>query len=475
MFDDKPVDEAYEEALDYLYGLINYELKRHDRYMASKLDPTRPGQLMEFLRSPHQRFPAIHIAGTKGKGSVAAFCAACLQAAGLRVGLYTSPHVTEFRERIRILTKADDDGRIPKDEFTSLIGQIKTAIENVPGATWFEVVTAIAFLYFDLKGIDVAVIEVGLGGRLDATNVLTPLVSVITSVSCDHTDFLGETLAEIAGEKAGIIKPGIPAVSASQQPEAMKRIVEIAEEKQSPLFVVGRDWKYEGSKLMGNGWEQELIIEYSPESSFIPQGSVFRLGLSGAHQLENATVALAALSLVRGHFPGLTREAVAAGLENVKWIGRLQILHQQPGNPMVLVDCAHNVDSALKLRHALTHDYAYERLWLVLGITMGKDISGMMELLLPLAETTVATASTHPRATNTELLASLATDLGYEIIKSYTVREALMTAWSLAGPDDLICVTGSIFVVGDLLNEWEGLQSDLSRDSANLNADRNQA
>jgi len=459
------IDDAYNEALDYLYGLINFELKRHDRYMESKLDLDRPRHLMELLGSPHEKFPSIHIAGTKGKGSVAAICAECLRESGLKVGLYTSPHVREFRERIRILTADDGDGRISRESFVELMQRMHTAVERIPEATWFEVVTAVAFTYFAERHVDVAVVEVGLGGRLDATNVLTPMVSVITSLSYDHTEFLGDTLAQIAGEKGGIIKPGIPVVTSSQKAEALERLVEIANERHSKLYVVGRDWVYRNGDRDVTDGKQALIIERSADPAFIPPGSSFRLALAGAHQLENATVAVAALSHVRTRFPRLTLSTVAATTERVEWIGRLQIMHQERGTPTIVVDCAHNVDSASKLRIALSHDYHYDKLWIILGVTIGKDVAGMMNELLPLSETAIATVSTHPRASDPSAIAELAAELGYEVIQSANVREAVLTAWNLAGPRDLICVTGSIFVVGDLLNEWDTLKSQLLQTS----------
>lgn len=455
------IDDAYNEALDYLYGLINFELKRHDRYMESKLDLDRPRELMAFLGSPQEQFPSIHIAGTKGKGSVAAICAECLRASGLKVGLYTSPHVREFRERIRVLTADDGDGRISRESFTELMGRMHAAVDSIPTITWFEVVTAVAFLYFAQQQVDIAVVEVGLGGRLDATNVVTPMVSVITSLSYDHTEFLGDTLAQIAGEKGGIIKPGVPVVTSSQEREALDRLAEIADQRHSRLYVVGRDWVYRNGDRDITGGKQALIIERSADPAFVPPGSSFRLALAGAHQLENATVALAALSHIRSRFPQVTLSTIAATTERIEWIGRLQTMHQEEGTPTILVDCAHNVHSASKLRVALSHDYRYDKLRLILGVTLGKDVAGMMKELLPLAETTIATVSTHPRASDPSTIAELAAELGYEVMQSTSVRDAVHTAWNLAGPRDLICVTGSIFVVGDLLNEWDTLKSQL--------------
>lgn len=464
--------DRFQQALDYLYSFINFEHQRLDRYTASKLDPSRPQRLIEFLGSPHKQFPAIHIAGTKGKGSVAAMCAASLQAAGLKVGLYTSPHMQEFRERIRVLLPAvhdsresgnqvtADDGRISETTFVTLMEQVKTAVPHFPEVTWFEILTAIAFLHFAQEQVDVAVVEVGLGGRLDATNILTPLVSVITSLSLDHTQLLGDTVAEIATEKGGIIKPGVPVVTSAQPAEAMERLLAIAAERESPISVIGRNWLYEG-RLDPHSGKQTLIIRQSPDHAFIPDDATFSLALSGEHQLENATVALAALTAIRSHFPGLDLRAVQTGLATVAWPGRLQTLFEGEGLPTILVDSAHNVDSAIKLRQALSHQYLYENLWLVFGATVDKDIPGMLAQLLPIARMTIVTASTHPRAAGVDDLARLAADLGYDTMTAPNVAAAVSSAWLLAGSYDLICVTGSIFVVGDLLNQWESLQSHL--------------
>ncbi len=452
--------QAYDQALDFLYGLINFEMRQHDRYMASKLDATRPHRLMEFLGDPHRQFPSIHIAGTKGKGSVAAMCAASLRAAGYRVGLYTSPHVQEFRERIRILTPADGDGRIPQADFVALMEEMKTAVAAIEGITWFELVTAIAFKHFARQKVDVAVVEVGLGGRLDATNVLTPLVSVITRLSFDHTDLLGNTLPQIAWEKGGIIKPGIPVVTAPQQPEAGQKLVEIAVERESPISVVGQNWQFEGRRQKAEGGKQELIITHSP-SDFCPHSSAFPLALVGDHQVENGAVAMAALAAAASQLSDLTLDAVRIGLATVQWNGRLQTVHESPDAPTLLVDCAHNADSAIRLRRALTHDYHYDKLWLIFGASAGKDIVGMLHELLPLATGSVATISSHPRADDPAEIAQLAAEAGYEMVTTTDLATALTRVWSKAAPNDLICMTGSIFVVGDLLNQWENLQSTL--------------
>ncbi|MFZ0549105.1 MAG: folylpolyglutamate synthase/dihydrofolate synthase family protein [Candidatus Promineifilaceae bacterium] len=456
----------YQKALDFLYGFANFEHKRIEQYSPENVSLDRPIKLLELLGNPQKTFPAVHIAGTKGKGSVSAMAAASLRAAGYRVGLYTSPHLQEFRDRIRILTPEDEDGRISEAQVVAGVERMKPAIEQVPGITWFELITALAFLHFGEQQIDVAVVEVGLGGRLDATNVLTPLVSVITSISYDHTYLLGDTLAEIAGEKAGIIKERVPVVSAPQESSALDKIEMVAQAHHSSLMVVGRDWSFQSALSSRQSAEKrgkQVIAVVPPSGSHLTAApTTFELALVGHHQQENAVVALAALEIISEYFPQLTLEAVRTGLATVSWPGRLQTLHVGNGTPTLLVDCAHNVDSAQKLAFALQNDYRYERLWLVLGVTADKDVSGIVETLLPLAEGTIVTTSGHPRAASPRDLLQITAEAGFEAQPAATVPEAVEAAWAYASPDDLICVTGSIFVVGDLLNQWDGLQSQLN-------------
>lgn len=449
------MNESYRNALDYLYTFVNFEHKRIDQYTSEHIDPARPARLLALLGDPHQRYPAIHIAGTKGKGSVAAMCAFSLRAAGLKVGLYTSPHLTEFRERFRVLTPGDADGRISEPEFVEVVNQLKGVVQQVPGLTWFELVTAVGFLYFARREVDVAVVEVGLGGRLDATNVITPLVSVITSLSLDHTDLLGSTLVEIAAEKGGIIKPGIPVVTAPQPADALARLQTIAQEKAAPLIIVGRDYTWE-AVAAGPGSQQ--IIVNSQKLTGNSQRKI-RIPLAGGHQQENGVVALAALDVVGAYFPTLTAAAVAEGMAAVQWPGRLQTLHQAPHTPTILLDSAHNPHSAKKLADALRETYTYRRLYLVLGITADKNVAGILQQLLPLANAVFVTRADHPRAAVPEDLQRLVVESGYQAQSCATVAEALQMAWKSAGPGDLICVTGSIFVIGDLLNQWDRLQS----------------
>jgi dihydrofolate synthase/folylpolyglutamate synthase len=470
------MNDRYQEAVDYLYSFVNFEHRQIETYAPENISLDRPRRLLSYLGNPHLSFNSIHIAGTKGKGSVAAMCATCLREAGLTVALYTSPHLQDFRDRIRVLRPGDGDGRIPPERVADLVDELKPAIDRVPDLTWYELVTALGFLHFAYEKVDFAVVEVGLGGRLDATNLLQPLVSVITSLSFDHTYLLGNTLSEIAAEKGGIIKPGVPVITSPQEPEAMQQLVKIAESRGAPMTIIGRDWDWRpgpSTKLgqnHGKGWEQEIVITKTPPKAFIPLSTRFSLALAGRHQQENALVAIAALNAIQPDYPAVDVESVRGGMENVNWPGRLQVLPHDEGRPIVLLDCAHNVDSAEKLAYTLIEDCVYEELWLVLGATVDKDVKGILRVLLPLSDNVILTASSHPRACSPAELFQMATDLGYEVMLSTNVTDAFKSAWRRAGPDDLICIAGSIFVVGDLLNQWEGLQFGLPAESRYLSA-----
>lgn len=454
----------YDAALDFLYQFVNYERKMTEIYAPEKMDPSRPARLLRALGDPHRQFRSIHIAGTKGKGSVAAMCATALRATGLTVGLYTSPHLRDLRERIRILTPDDGQGYITQEAFVALVDDLRGVTRRMPGLTWFELMTAMAFMHFARNRVDVAVVEVGLGGRLDATNVLTPLVSVITSLSLDHTGLLGNTLAQIAAEKGGIIKKGVPVICANQAEEAMTVIRRIADEHDAPLSVVGDAWQFEGRELFVDSNTcagQVITITRAPQTAAITAQAEFKLSLSGSYQQENAVVALATLGVVSQHFPELGLEAMRRGLSEVQWPGRLQILHQGNDTPTLLIDGAHNADSAQKLANYLQSGCRYDRLWLILGVTADKNVRGILQPLLPLAAGAIVTRADNPRATDPQVLKETARDLGHVVHIEPDIATAVASLWSVARPTDLICVSGSLYIVGDLLNCWESLKSRL--------------
>lgn len=451
---------SYPEALDYLYSFVDYSLERSYRYSPDVFDLGRVRGLLARLGDPQTRYPSIHVAGTKGKGSVSALTASALSAAGYRTGLYTSPHLVRFTERIRI-------GRdeIPEAEVGRIVGELKPHVEAVPGLTTFELTTALAFVYFARAGVDFAVVEVGLGGRLDATNIILPQVSVITSLSYDHMHLLGDTLSQIAGEKAGIIKPGVPVVLAPQQREAELVVEEVADRQGAPLVRVGRDWLYAagGHDLSGQSlyvWssqEQPLMdafVESAGEEEWVPPR--FDVPLLGHHQVVNAAVAYAALRVLRDRGFGVPEEAIRAGFLAVEWPGRFQVLSRSPA---VVVDSAHNRDSALKLRIALDDYFPGQPVTLIFGASADKDIAGMLEELLPRVSRLIVTQAVHPRAAEPQELSALAHGHGVRVELRSPVEEALRFAVEAARPGEVIVSAGSLFVAGEMLAAWPAVRA----------------
>jgi dihydrofolate synthase/folylpolyglutamate synthase len=452
-------NDPYQEALDYLYSFVDYSVERSYRYSAEVFELQRVRDLLHAMGDPHQEYRSFHIAGTKGKGSVSSLIASVLRVAGYDVGLYTSPHLTRFNERIQINGQAITD-----DEFAQLVEGIKPAVSSVENLTLFEIVTAMAFKFFAMRSVDFAVVEVGLGGRLDATNVLLPLVSVITSLSYDHMHLLGESLTDIAREKAGIIKPGIPIILAPQQHEALKTVEAIAHEKEARLVLVGRDWLFspgthdlDGQSLYIWSQEEQPLMdayvesaggeEWAPPKYWIP--------LLGHHQVVNAAVAYAALAEAVKCGLDLPNGSIRKGFRSVEWPGRFQILSREP---VVILDSAHNRDSALKLRIALDDYFPGQPVTLIFGASADKDIEGMLTELLPRASTLIVTQAQHPRAEEPERLAAIGHSHGARVEQFDDIEEALSHALENAGPESVILVAGSIFVAGQALEAWHALR-----------------
>ena len=415
---------TYSEALAYLNQFINYERTQPQQYAPETLSLDRVDHLLDRIGRPDRAYRSIHIAGTKGKGSTAAMIESCLRAAGYRTGFYTSPHLHTFRERMRV-----DNEYISQDMFAQLVDELEPQLGAVGGVTWFEIVTTLAFMFFARKQIDVAVLEVGLGGRFDATNVVTPLVSVITSLSLDHMNLLGATIEQIAFEKAGIIKPHVPVVSAPQAPEA--------------LDVLRRVARVRGVKLI-------LPRPQAPssETRFSIAGEGVKLPLLGAHQLSNAAVAVAALQVTNERGLFVSDAAIRQGLETVTWPGRLEILNR---DPLLVVDGAHNGDSAQKLAQALYDVFGVEKWTLVIGVSGDKDVPAIFAALMPRAERVIVTRARSVRAADVELLAEQVVKHGQEPCLASSVREALTVAQQSAEP---IIVTGSLFTVADAREAW---------------------
>lgn len=422
---------TYAEALDYLNRFISYERQQPAIYSPETLSLDRVHRLLDRLERPDRTFPAIHIAGTKGKGSTAAMIEAGLRAAGYRTGLYTSPHLHTFRERIRV-----NNELITREAFARLVDELEPHIAAVPGLTWFEIVTTLAFLHFAQARIEAGVIEVGLGGRFDATNVLTPLVSVITSLSMDHMNLLGPTLAHIAFEKAGIIKRRVPVVSAPQPPEAFDVLRRVARFRATTITLVGRD-------VMVGPIEQTLAAQRLRVND-----GEFQIPLLGAHQVINAATAVTALHIAGGRGLPVSDDAIRAGLRHVQWPGRLEILSREP---LLVVDGAHNGDSAQQLARALREVFGRADWTLIIGVSADKDIPTMLDALLPIAARVIVTRARSVRAADVETLGRQITDRGRAPALTRSVPEALDLALQSPAP---IIVTGSLFTVADARAAW---------------------
>lgn len=426
---------AYAEALDYIFSRTNFERKQMPKYAMTTLDLSRTRRLLAALDNPLHHFPVLLIAGTKGKGSTAAISHSILCAAGYKAGLYSSPHLHTFRERIRVGHQL-----ISPERVIALAEEIRPHADKIEGLTAWEVMTALAFLTFAQEQVEVAVLEVGLGGRLDATNVTEPAVSVITSISYDHVHLLGNTLTLIAREKAGIIRPGGTVISAPQYPEAMSAIEAVCREQNARLTVVGDEvaWRVGRASLAGQ--------------TFYLAGESYSLPLLGRHQTTNAVTAITAVQALAEKLGlTITSEAMQTGVAGVNWPGRLEILSREP---LVLVDSAMNGDSAEKLRDTLADYFPGRSLLLVFGASNDHDYAVMLQALLPSARRAIMTQANHPRATPPETLAQTAQALGYRVSLAQTVAEALALALESGEDRDLVCVAGSLFCVADARLAW---------------------
>lgn len=437
----------YKEALQYLYGLTNYEIKSTFAYAPQYFDLKRVYRLLDALGNPHHHFRTVHVAGTKGKGSTCAMLASILQAAGYRTGLYTSPHLHTFRERIQV-----DGSYIPESAFAGLTHKIRPHAEQDKELTTFEVATALAFAYFAQMGIEIGVVEVGLGGRLDATNVILPLVSVITTIGHDHMHILGKTLAEIAAEKAGIIKEGIPVVTAPQQPAALTVIQSKCAEKRSALHEVGREWQWRATQatLDGQTFTVAPRLNRGHDKDKTPYRAL-HTPLLGKHQLRNAAVVLATVETLREDGFQISDAAVRQGLSRVFWPARFEVLGREP---FFVVDGAHNVDSARSLAQTLTQFFPKLQPWFVLAILSDKDIAAILKQLLPLARGALFARSHHPRAADPWHLqeASAPYPIPTEVVEH--VEQATERAVQWAGQDGLVVAAGSFTTAGAARETW---------------------
>jgi len=439
---------SYPDALAWIYGIGDTE--RSGVFVRDREDNlARMRALLELLDNPERAYTVTHIAGTKGKGSTAALLAAILQAAGVRTGLYTSPDLHTFRERMRV-----DGTLIDEAEVVRLLPRLQEAMarrdRTMGPLITYDVATALAMLYFREAAAQHVVLEVGLGGRLDATNVVWPpslLATGISSISYDHMETLGHTLGEIAGEKAGIVKAGVPVVTSAQADEAVTVIERIATERGAPFVRVGPSgtagcaYTYMPGGATSDG---QTFAVRTPLGEYRD----LRLGLLGEHQLENATLALALGEHLREAGLPIDEEAIRQGLAQARWPGRLQVVAREP---WVVVDGAHNADSFARMFAALRRHLAFDRLILVLGVFADKDLSGIAaEVARAQVALVVATTSPSPRTAAPEALAAVlhAAAPQLEVRTVENSSAAIAQALEAASPRDLVCVAGSVYLAG---------------------------
>jgi len=432
---------AYDEAIKYLYNRTNYEQEKHLRYNVDTFNLKRMEHLLSLVGNPHTKIDTVHIAGTKGKGSTATMLAKMLEANGYKVGLYTSPHVVNLHERIMVNSEM-----ISRTAMLGLLNRIYKPVEKVSknsNPTFFEIMTALAFMHFvDVKA-DVSVIETGLGGRLDSTNVIKPKVVGITNLSIDHQRQLGSTIEEIAKEKAGIFKHGVPIVTVQQDPNAMRILKTQAAAVKAPLSVTGVDidfsHRFETSPEHG---PHNRVCLTTPTSRF----EHLRVPLHGIHQAINCGLALAMLDKLKGCGYIIDNDKAVEGLSKVKLLGRMEMICE---DPRILIDAAHNAASIRALMHAIGQNIPYDSMIVIFGCNEDKDVKGMLRELQFGADKVIFTRSTSARAMSPDELAEAYVAISSKMCQSAAnLGEALRLAKSAVGKEDLICITGSFYLIG---------------------------
>jgi dihydrofolate synthase / folylpolyglutamate synthase len=443
----------YQQAEEYILSFTDYEKIPGIAYTAANYDLRRMEKLLKPLGNPQLGPKTVHIAGTKGKGSTAVMICQTLISAGYKTGLFTSPHLHTLRERLRI-----NGYMISESDFAALVTEIKPIVESVNKQadfgelTTFEILTAVVFAYFDRNRADFQVVEVGLGGRLDATNVIKPDVCVITSISLDHTEILGDSVAKITVEKAGIIKPGCIVVSAPQINEAAEIIKEVCRRQGAKLIQVGEDVTWQ--KTAGDSCCQTLTIRSKTGNYELT------IPLLGDFQLENAATSLAAIEALVSLGANISPHNISRGFGKVKWPGRLQILSREP---LVIVDGAHNAYSMKKLVENIKRYCNYQRCLVIFGTSCDKDIEGMVREIKTISSNIVITSSTHPRAASISSLMETFHRLHIKTTAKGNVAAALSQTLASAEKSDLILITGSLFIAGEAISYFEQRKNNSTR------------
>ena len=452
----KKAFKNYKEAIKYLYERTDYEEEKHLRYNVTTFNLERMEKLLSLVGNPHKKIPTVHIAGTKGKGSTATMLAKMLEANDYTVGLYTSPHVVHLHERIVVNSKM-----ISEPEMLGLLNRIYAPVEKIAETeqvSFFEIMTALAFMNFVDADVDIAVIETGLGGRLDSTNVIRPEVVGITSLSIDHQHQLGDTIDSIAREKAGVFKRGVPVITVEQEPEAMRVLRLRATAVKAPLSVTGSDidfsQRFETSREDG---PHTRICLTTPMSKF----EHLRVPLYGKHQAINCGLALAMLDKLKASGYEIDDEKAIEGLNDVSLTGRMEMICD---DPRIMIDAAHNAASIRALIHAIGQNIPYDSMVVIFGCNSDKDVGGMLHELRYGADKVIFTRSKSAKAMSPEELADMYTEMcGKMCQTAISLGEALRLAKSAVDREDLICITGSFYLIGQAKMRFQPTQSPPSR------------
>ena len=431
----------YDEAIRYLSERTDYEKQKSVRYNVTTFSLARIKNLLTLLGNPHKKIATVHIAGTKGKGSTATMLAKMLEANGFKVGLYTSPHLVHMHERIQV-----DSVMINDDEMLNLMNRVYASVEKLSktdAPSYFEVMTALAFLHFLDKEVDIAIIETGLGGRLDSTNIIKPEVVGITNISVDHQLQLGNDLQSIAKEKAGIFKKGVPIVTVEQKPEAMGVLKDQALSVQAPLSVTGGDidfsYRFETSRTHG---PHTRICFSTPTSKF----EHLRVPLPGRHQAINCGLALAMLDKLKSKGYEIDNDKAEQGLKDVFLAGRMEMICN---DPRIMIDAAHNAESIKAVIHAIGQNIPYDSMVVIFGCNCDKDITGMLKMLQYGADKVIFTQSDSPKAMSPQELSEIYSEITPKMCQTASnLGAALRLAQSAVGREDLICITGSFYLIG---------------------------
>jgi len=437
----KKAFKTYKEAIKYLYEKTDYEKERHLRYNVTTFSLDRMEKLLSLVGNPHKKVPTAHIAGTKGKGSTATMLGKMLEVNDYTVGLYTSPHVVHLHERITVNSKM-----ISEREMLGLLNRIYAPVEKISKSekvTFFEIMTALAFMHFVDSDVDIAVIETGMGGRLDSTNVIRPEVVGITSLSIDHQYQLGETIGSIAKEKAGVFKRGVPVVTVEQDPDAMRVLKSCASAVRAPFSVTGDDIdfseRFETSREDG---PHTRICLTTPTSKF----EHLRVPLQGKHQAINCGLALAMLDKLKASGYEIDDEKATEGLSEVSLTGRMEMICD---DPRIMIDAAHNAASIRALIHAIGQNIPYDSMVVIFGCNRDKDVEGMLRQLQYGADKVIFTRSVSAKAMSPEDLAEMYTEIcGKMYQTASSLGGALQLAKNAVDKEDLICITGSFYLIG---------------------------